>query len=66
VTAPTPNAALAQQAIDEIRRTLIRFDWSNYSLDFMEDAQPDWADDLAERVYVRVAEIFGPRPDGAS
>lgn len=59
-----PNAALAQRVINEIRQKLIGFDWSNYGLDLMEDAQPDWADDLAERIFVEVAEHFGPRPNG--
>jgi hypothetical protein len=59
VTALIPNAELDRlQAL--VRERLIRFDWSNYGLDLMEDAEPDWADDLAGRL---VAEIFGPRPE---
>lgn len=59
MTALIPNAELDRiQAL--VRKRLIRFDWSNYGLDLMEDAEPDWADDLAGRL---VAEIFGPRPE---
>jgi hypothetical protein len=62
VTALIPNAELDRlQAL--VRERLIRFDWSNYGLDLMEDAEPDWADDLAGRL---VAEIFGPRPEPTS
>ena len=58
MTAPTPNAALAK-----VRDLLVQFPWSNYGLDETDDAETDWADDLAARL---VAEIFGSRPDGAA
>lgn len=62
MTAPTPNAALEQAALAmRIRDVLVQFDWSNFGLDLVDDAETEWADALAEDL---VAEIFGPRPDG--
>lgn len=59
MSAPTPNAEMVRLQ-ELVRERLVRFDWSNYGLDLMDDAEPDWADDLAGRL---VAEIFGPRPE---
>lgn len=65
MTAPTPNAALMRRAESEIRRQIINFNWSNYGLDLVESVEYfDWADELTNRICARVAEIFGPRPDG--
>lgn len=58
MTAPTPNAALAA-----IRDRLVSFNWSNYGLDVIDEADTEWADALAQEIH---AEIFGPRPDAAS
>lgn len=53
-----PNAVLAA-----IRDRLVSFNWSNYGLDLIDDADTEWADVLAQEIH---AEVVGPRPAGAA
>lgn len=38
------------ELVSRIRVTLIEFPWDEYGLDFVSQACPDWAEDLAERI----------------
>lgn len=35
---------------EKIKQVLLDFDWDDYGMDFVNQCQPDWAENLAERI----------------
>lgn len=38
------------EEVEKIKRILLDFDWDSYGMDFVNQCQPEWAEDLAERI----------------
>lgn len=38
------------EEVEKIKAVLLGFDWDNYGMDFVNQCQPEWAEDLAERI----------------
>lgn len=45
-----------QQLINLIKGRLTDFDWGDYGLDNVSEAEPDWADDLAVEIAVAITD----------